>query len=341
MILTSFFRRKNTQIYLLLFTILFFLINSTNLLIENIEKIIDNNFSSSTLLYIKSEKNYENLLRNNKYITNIKRTLIFDYGNIENINENDLIEEEIGGVLVYSANSNELLNESELIIGLKELNFANNKHNISKLISKYSLFYYEGIPINLKIMEIINSKKRNELVISANLFNELITKSKYYIYTANITKNSQAVKIINELNNQVEGNVILLENLNEKEQKTEKILNNNLKYLQVTNVLIYFVALVLFLIISNNTKNDLNNEINLEKILGFSSYKITYYLFKRIFLLHTISLLLSIFLIKILNLFLNYSLISFLFRIIKLLIFILIYDITICLLFKMKLKGGD
>ena len=88
MIIFSFFRRKSTQIYLLLFIILFFLINSTGLLIENIENIKDNNFSSSTLLYIKSETNYESLLKSNKYITNIKRALIFNYGNVNNIDEN-------------------------------------------------------------------------------------------------------------------------------------------------------------------------------------------------------------------------------------------------------------
>lgn len=336
MIIFSFFRRKSTQIYLLLFIILFFLINSTGLLIENIENIKDNNFSSSTLLYIKSETNYESLLKSNKYITNIKRALIFDYGNVKNIDENDIIEEEIGGILTYSSVENEAFDKNELVIGLKELNFINNRYNITKLISDSSVFYYEGVQINLKIKNVINSKKRSELIISDSLFNELITKSNSYIYTASITKTNEAQKIINNLNKQVKGNVILLENLDESEQKIGEALDKNLKYLKATNIVICVISILLFLIINNNNKNDLINEIYLEQVLGFNSFEIKCYLFLRLIVLHVASLLISCLLILILKYFINFPLFLFLIRIIKIIVFIMVYNVITCLMFKTK-----
>lgn len=336
MIIFSFFRRKSTQIYLLLFIILFFLINSTGLLIENIENIKDNNFSSSTLLYIKSETNYESLLKSNKYITNIKRALIFDYGNVKNIDENDIIEEEIGGILTYSSVENEAFDKNELVIGLKELNFINNRYNITKLISDSSVFYYEGVQINLKIKNVINSKKRSELIISDSLFNELITKSNSYIYTASITKTNEAQKIINKLNKQVKGNVILLENLDESEQKIGEALDKNLKYLKATNIVICVISILLFLIINNNNKNDLINEIYLEQVLGFNSFEIKCYLFLRLIVLHVASLLISCLLILILKYFINFPLFLLLIRIIKIIVFIMVYNVITCLMFKTK-----
>lgn len=336
MIIFSFFRRKSTQIYLLLFIILFFLINSTGLLIENIENIKDNNFSSSTLLYIKSETNYESLLKSNKYITNIKRALIFDYGNVKNIDENDIIEEEIGGILTYSSVENEAFDKNELVIGLKELNFINNRYNITKLISDSSVFYYEGVQINLKIKNVINSKKRSELIISDSLFNELITKSNSYIYTASITKTNEAQKIINNLNKQVKGNVILLENLDESEQKIGEALDKNLKYLKAANIVICVISILLFLIINNNNKNDLINEIYLEQVLGFNSFEIKCYLFLRLIVLHVASLLISCLLILILKYFINFPLFLFLIRIIKIIVFIMVYNVITCLMFKTK-----
>lgn len=338
MIIFSFFRRKSTQIYLLLFIILFFLINSTGLLIENIENIKDNNFSSSTLLYIKSETNYESLLKSNKYITNIKRALIFDYGNVKNIDENDIIEEEIGGILTYSSVENEAFDKNELVIGLKELNFINNRYNITKLISDSSVFYYEGVPINLKIKNVINSKKRSELIISDSLFNELITKSNSYIYTASITKTNEAQKIINNLNKQVRGNVILLENLDESEQKIGEALDKNLKYLKATNIVICVISILLFLIINNNNKNDLINEIYLEQVLGFNSFEIKCYLFLRLIVLHVASLLISCLLILILKYFINFPLFLFLIRIIKIIVFIIVYNVIACLMFNIKIE---
>lgn len=338
MIIFSFFRRKSTQIYLLLFIILFFLINSTGLLIENVENIKDNNFSSSTLLYIKSETNYESLLKSNKYITNIKRTLIFDYGNVKNIDENDIIEEEIGGILTYSSVENEAFDKNELVIGLKELNFINNRYNITKLISDSSVFYYEGVQINLKIKNVINSKKRSELIISDSLFNELITKSNSYIYTASITKTNEAQKIINNLNKQVKGNVILLENLDESEQKIGEALDKNLKYLKAANIVICVISILLFLIINNNNKNDLINEIYLEQVLGFNSFEIKCYLFLRLIVLHVASLLISCLLILILKYFINFSLFLFLIRIIKIIVFIMVYNVITCLMFNIKIE---
>lgn len=336
MIIFSFFRRKSTQIYLLLFIILFLLINSTGLLIENIENIKDNNFSSSTLLYIKSETNYESLLKSNKYITNIKRALIFDYGNVKNIDENDIIEEEIGGILTYSSVENEAFDKNELVIGLKELNFINNRYNITKLISDSSVFYYEGVQINLKIKNVINSKKRSELIISDSLFNELITKSNSYIYTASITKTNEAQKIINNLNKQVKGNVILLENLGESEQKIGEALDKNLKYLKAANIVICVISILLFLIINNNNKNDLINEIYLEQVLGFNSFEIKCYLFLRLIVLHVASLLISCLLILILKYFINFPLFLLLIRIIKIIVFIMVYNVITCLMFKTK-----
>ncbi len=336
MIIFSFFRRKSTQIYLLLFIILFLLINSTGLLIENIENIKDNNFSSSTLLYIKSETNYESLLKSNKYITNIKRALIFDYGNVKNIDENDIIEEEIGGILTYSSVENEAFDKNELVIGLKELNFINNRYNITKLISDSSVFYYEGVQINLKIKNVINSKKRSELIISDSLFNELITKSNSYIYTASITKTNEAQKIINNLNKQVKGNVILLENLDESEQKIGEALDKNLKYLKAANIVICVISILLFLIINNNNKNDLINEIYLEQVLGFNSFEIKCYLFLRLIVLHVASLLISCLLILILKYFINFPLFLLLIRIIKIIVFIMVYNVITCLMFKTK-----
>lgn len=336
MIIFSFFRRKSTQIYLLLFIILFFLINSTGLLIENIENIKDNNFSSSTLLYIKSETNYESLLKSNKYITNIKRAIIFDYGNVKNIDENDIIEEEIGGILTYSSVENEAFDKNELVIGLKELNFINNRYNITKLISDSSVFYYEGVQINLKIKNVINSKKRSELIISDSLFNELITKSNSYIYTASITKTNEAQKIINNLNKQVKGNVILLENLDESEQKIGEALDKNLKYLKAANIVICVISILLFLIINNNNKNDLINEIYLEQVLGFNSFEIKCYLFLRLIVLHVASLLISCLLILILKYFINFPLFLLLIRIIKIIVFIMVYNVITCLMFKTK-----
>lgn len=338
MIIFSFFRRKSTQIYLLLFIILFFLINSTGLLIENIENIKDNNFSSSTLLYIKSETNYESLLKSNKYITNIKRALIFDYGNVKNIDENDIIEEEIGGILTYSSVENEAFDKNELVIGLKELNFINNRYNITKLISDSSVFYYEGVQINLKIKNVINSKKRSELIISDSLFNELITKSNSYIYTASITKTNEAQKIINKLNKQVKGNVILLENLDESEQKIGEALDKNLKYLKAANIVICVISILLFLIINNNNKNDLINEIYLEQVLGFNSFEIKCYLFLRLIVLHVASLLISCLLILILKYFINFPLFLFLIRIIKIIVFIIVYNVIACLMFNIKIE---
>ena len=339
MIIFSFFRRKSTQIYLLLFIILFLLINSTGLLIENIENIKDNNFSSSTLLYIKSETNYESLLKSNKYITNIKRALIFDYGNVKNIDENtavantkvDKMTVETGNVVDYSNEMNE-----RAIIGLKELNFINNRYNITKLISDSSVFYYEGVQINLKIKNVINSKKRSELIISDSLFNELITKSNSYIYTASITKTNEAQKIINNLNKQVKGNVILLENLDESEQKIGEALDKNLKYLKAANIVICVISILLFLIINNNNKNDLINEIYLEQVLGFNSFEIKCYLFLRLIVLHVASLLISCLLILILKYFINFPLFLLLIRIIKIIVFIMVYNVITCLMFKTK-----
>lgn len=283
MILTSFFRKKSTQLYLLILTILFLIITIIEIFTTHLTEIDNKKFMEISLIYIESPNNLQKDLENNKFIDNIKQTILFQYEN-GFMSETMLKLPDLNDKILVYKGVEETLKDNEIIILLSKINYINIEPLMNNYINNEITFSYSGEEIKFQIKKIENVSNKTEIIISPNLFNRLIKKEKTYKYTSNITSENKEAEIYSKYS---KNNLVKILNSETAESARErKALQENLEILKISNYIIITIFIIVIFITNKNIIADLEKNIDLEKKLGFKNKQIKLNVLKRILVLH-------------------------------------------------------
>lgn len=331
MIIKSFLRKKDTKIYYVIITIIILVISILLSFIKYYQKIVDDIYKERSTLIIKSSNDSLPFLKKYDYLDNFERAILVKSNkDFELSNNNGLtITENNNGlekIFSYGKDSNEAivksdknLNDNQIVIGLPDVEY-------NKYPDKEISLIYENQTYTFTIKDIYKSKL-SEIKVSSSVFNSLLSKTSYYLYTSDINSYNKGRNLVNDLNNN--------KNLTNVDVKIDSYFfgfesNTLYKYNDLSNVLkvityiIIFIFIIFTIVVNNNQINDLKKNLNLEYKIGYNKLQIKLNLFKRLFLLHLLSIASSILVLpvviliinKLFNLNLNFS---------NILIFIIIF----------------
>lgn len=337
MIINSFFRRKDTKIYLIIFSIIFITIFLLNFFIIELFKLKNNTFKDTTFLLLKNKEKIENKLNKDKNLKNVSEILILnDYSKID---LEIIINYDLNGVIIYF---DDKLKEDEVLIGLSNYDFINNQDLLEGKENKNIMFNYNNEKISLKIKKVININKLNGIIISKNLFDKL--KNNNYIYVSTILNED---KISNLLNKYSVDESSIIYSLNANDALNEKNIKDRIKNMTIMNYILIILFIIITLIVDYNVLYDLKNNMFIEKRLGFNKSQIKKNIFIKLLLLHfisfIISIIISIIIISAINkrvtillgLYLNYYTLI-------IILFIIVYNLLLSMIVNNKLwKGGE
>lgn len=297
MIIKSFLRKKDTKIYFVIITIIILVISILLSFIKYYEKIVDDIYKERSTLIIKSDNDSLPFLKKYSYLDNFKR-VVFVKGNKKdsNVTNNGLTITEnnnrLEKIFSYGKNQNEAivksdetLNDNQVVIGIPDVEYNNYSDKEISLI-------YENKTYTFTIKDIYKSKL-SEIKVSSNVFNKLLSNTNYYLYTSDINSYNKSRGLINDLNSN--------KNLTNVDVKIDSYFfgfesNTLYKYNDLSNVLkvityiIIFIFIIFTIVVNNNQINDLKKNLNLEYKLGYNKLQVKLNLFKRLFLLHLLSI---------------------------------------------------
>ena len=266
MIIKSFFRKKSTILYFIIFSILFVALFLINDFIQYLVKLNDLKFKEDSYLCINSKMDLMNDITKDEWIENSYCILLFKYSYFEHIAENQLVNYDLGSVIVYSSKDKNLsLKEHDVVIGLSELDYVNKKNTLSTIEGEEIFFELDDQKIPLKIKSVVNMGQLPGIVISEKLFDSLNNNSHHYIsnikYEKNIenlvkkySSNADEILVLNDSN---------ISNYNKKE-KIKKLLD----IVRIVNALFLILFIIIFLIVNRNIVSDLNLNLKFEKKNG-------------------------------------------------------------------------
>lgn len=302
MILKSFYRKKSSKIYIWIFVILFLALLLIHSFINYLNNEHNKNLMETSLLYIEDKNDIYTNLKNDKYITNIKRGLLVDYNEYDENNMKLYIKKGMlstyllnNKILVYSDNT---LNNDEIVIYLNNLSYFSNKDSISVDLSKNIII--NNLKFNIK--DIKQANNYSYIKISNEKFNIMYETFNKYVYTANINDNTKYQEIYLKYDELADKCIFLYE------PEDESSLNSIKTTIDVLNIFNYILIIVLVIVVIVTTKNiieDMQKNISLEYKLGFKVKNIKFNILKRLISLHLLSLALSMLLYIILVLLIN------------------------------------
>lgn len=269
-ILKSFYRKKNTKIYLIIITLLFLAIGTLLYLRQNNYNRANNNLEPS---YITFNANKENL----EFIRNINGIKELKYG----IKAYYYDEPYNYSKKIYLFSNNTVENSHTYINGYLADDFSS--------IASITLNENE---YDFKVDKIINENIDFEyMYISTTDFNTLSTKTEYYTFFIYPNKWLEKDKIINKL--QTKG--ISKENIEEYE-KTRLVSNSFLTKYYLISIILIIIGIVFLIVLFITIKNiliDENKNTKLLKYLGFHNNTIKKYHILKIISLLALSFIIS------------------------------------------------
>ena len=269
-ILKSFYRKKNTKIYLVIITLLFLAMGTLLYLRQNNYNRANSNLEPS---YIKFNSNKENL----EFIKNIKGIKELKYG-------------------IETYYYDETYNYSKSIYIFSNNTVENNHTYISQqltsdFLSIASITLTEN-KYNFKVDKIINENiDFNYMYISPTDFKTLSTKTKYYTFFIYPNKWLEKNKIINKL--QTKG--IAKEDI-EVNEKTRLYSNSFLTKYYIISIILITIGIIFLIVLFITIKNilvDENKNTKLLKYLGFHNNMIKKKHILKIISLLTLSIIIS------------------------------------------------
>lgn len=342
MIIKSFFRNKTVKIYMIILTIAISVLFILSSFISYYQNMQDELFLNRNILIVTSKNNIYDDLKKIKLINNIENKVVLlpdkTYNTIVD-SQYTLTDSE--GNIVDSFTSNEdgyefkitwerlFISNFDYILVTSDKNTKNklSKNDVSIGLPESWVKYYsdhqdlylnknvgfktnEQNKLELKIVNLYNSNFP-QLMVSEELYNDLIKEQKFNVYTMNILSYSESNRVIKEVNT-----------LNDKsdyfstafdcsykdfESNTINNIDNLIGILKLSSYVILFVFVILIIIIIKNLLYDLNKSTTLESKIGFSKKQIKLNVVYRLLLLLLFSTLFSVMLSLIIILIINYT----------------------------------
>ena len=333
MLIKSFFRKKITKIYFVITVIIMmtiFLLFSFIDYYYNLEDELNNKY---TTFVIESNNDPYKLLQKYDGLDNIERVLTFSpdeaYNVLSDINSNYSIED--GTIISDIANENKIswsilsianinnkivvvadesLKESELGIGIMETYYNDYTYNQSffdNTIGEKIGFYNNDISMEF-IVEKIYPSKFSELSVSPEVFSELLEQEQKFTYRADVVSYRKISNIKNELseNDQLQNPTVVLERFYYGDgYNTITRLQDLTSILTIASYIFIFAFLIFIVITNKNQIYDMKNNLNLERKIGYSKISIKLNLFKRLFLLYTLSFIIALLILPLIFIMLN------------------------------------
>ena len=324
-LLKSFFRKKVTKVYLIILCILiisYFLLSSlivyftdtqNEIYSKYSEIVVINNFDIyDKLSQIKDVKNIERILafKENKVYKIFRDANYEIYDSNENLvdsqhNEGNKIMWEVmereqleDYVIVYPASRYGYeLKDDEIIMAINDFWYDSyEKSSYNKIINQKIGFFYNNQNIEFNICDVIKVNM-SSLLISDNLYNELIEKKDLFVYTAkasSLKSESKVKQELKEISN--EDSYIFSVASYYKDDASDRIssLYDLLDILKLASYLSLFVFLIVLFIIIKNIINDSKKNYLINRKLGFNKNQIKIEILKELLVLFMLSALISI-----------------------------------------------
>lgn len=343
LLLKAFFRKKTVKIYLIIMCAiiicimtLFNFINYFNFMIDEI------NTRNSIALVSSKVDHYQELIDSGK-IKDIKRTLLLtpdkSYDtisilperfcvagakecNIINSAEVNVDQELIdSGVILVTWKWLQIFNESNTVVAFPSQQIKNNNEislgvskdyinytdALERIFQKPIGFYNQILPIEFTISNVHDSRWP-ELLISNELYAEMIKNDEYFSYILSFKSNDEAEKIFSLLKNQDKTNdLTVLQSVHFRDEDA-----NTLRFfesiVEIMTIVTYVVVLILIFVSINVIKNmisDNNKSLLLYKKMGYNQFQIKKTLLVQLGILIFITLVLSFLIIGLLNIIIN------------------------------------
>ena len=289
MILKSFYRKKSTCVYLVIITLLFLVLSAMLIINRYLEEIKNNYYLDSNLVLIESSVDYKNLLENYNDIINIERCILFSYTD-DLIKQSYINDLNINNKVIVYPDAD--LENDEIILGLMSYYYEFIKSNIDGILNESIKVNFEGEELNLNLVDVIDNKRKSNIYIADELFEELTINN--YSYTFNIKTEKDEKEVRKYLNENIDGEVYYLKyELADDYVFNEKI-NNYIAISKVLTLVLCGGLLLILIIINKNIIADVDKNIMLEYKLGVRPIDIKKNVMKRLISLHGISFMISI-----------------------------------------------
>lgn len=334
-ILKSFFRKRTTKIYFIIFCIMFTSIMTIFSFTNYYAKIIDDLFSNNSLMIVSSNIDHYNKIQKTDVVKNIESVVLLkpnkqmntvkslpEYidgvlvgGNeaaqdsLSDISWTVLTLTKLDSVLVLPGSKNGVqLKDNEISIGIREDNYVGFHNDIKKIIGKPIGFYLNEESINFVINSFFPSQWPIFLV-SDNVYQQLFEKSKMYSYKVLVNNDMKSRNLLEELkkiDTSEDFKAIVETTYNNEDGNTVARFLDLSDALTFISYIVIVILIIIFIIIIKNIVNDSKKNIMLEKKIGFSNLIIKKNIFLQLTCFGFLSLILSYIISIILNNFINY-----------------------------------
>lgn len=331
MILKSFIRKKTTKIYFVIICLIMTALTIITCFEGYFEYLKNKIYSDNSVLIVEGKKNYYDFFINNNNVKNVERTLIlsslntdegpfvncsyeiFDAnGNViekyDSNSENELsitwediyIDYHTNDIIVKnSKDRNKNLMEHEVEVGIRKSLY--NQFEFDKSFEKYIgeniKLKLNDEQLNFQISNIYSSDKFKgpEILISEQIFNELLMQEEKYIYTMNIVNYQEVNNIIHMLEKKDLDTTFSIKTFFENGEGYQiSSIYSLLGYLSLASVIFIIVFIIVLIVILKNIIIDSKKNIEIERKIGYSKFQIKLNLIYRLNILLNVSYIFSI-----------------------------------------------
>ena len=294
MILKSFFRKKSTKIYITILMVLFISLFTLNAFISCLRRMSQEAYMETSFVFVESEEDSRDILKSDKYVENINTTYRVDYeSGAINSNLIEYYELDYKSIFLPASTIDRVIAHDEIIVGISSTDYILNEREFPNYLESILTFLDDEERLELRVADIIDTGLQNRLYISDSLFDELVESSDTYAYLININDESRESKIIANLAENIDGDVLSLvsEPMSNTEMRIE--LETYLNYLSIANYVIMGIFIIVIIIVNKNLISDLEFNNKLEHRLGYNNFQIKINVIKRLLALHILVFIIS------------------------------------------------
>ena len=325
--LKSFFRKKSTKIYLIIYSVLLTTIFSMLVLINYCNKIINDVYKEKSYMLMTTRGDYLEEISKLDGVEKIERIIIFEenesdmtlknysfsvvgedttinYDNDEN-GEEIVCWEDYGPasfndavkiIIKYDKDDLLGLEENEIALSLEGVKFK-NQNTKDNLKGKNILFKYNENDIEFRIKDYYDSNDL-EMMISENKFNELNSKSNIYSYKIYV-KDYLNTKGIKEKMRMVSNcnDIEIDTRIDYDANKNAEKVSLSLDLWQMFSIITFFSIcglIIIFIIITGNILSDEKKNSKIERVLGYNKKQLKLHVVVKLISLMITALLISL-----------------------------------------------
>lgn len=309
----SFFRKKTSKIYLLLFSVLILGLIVVYSFINYYDIAVNDYLKNNLVITFASSKDYYSDLINDNRIEEVKvgKIIMPDYNNktliksSEETNfsfneetndyvssglywDNFLIDDSF--TVLYPANSNKISGD-EIVLSFP-ITILNSKQteNINNIIGKKLAFLNNGQSIELTIKDIEN-KSISNIIVSDDMYKNINSRLNYYQITLSDYKEASNVRE-KILHFDYDKNYNVVKKSYEYSESQGMI--SLIDFLKMGSLIGIVLLFIILFITSNNILKDDRRNIYVERLVGFNKKSVAISLIINMLLLITLSMLIAI-----------------------------------------------